>query len=407
MEIISFKIGNYKLFKNFEIDFSNKDGSTKNIIILAGINGSGKTTLLEYIKKKVEDFNFDKTGYLNVLTEFDKDDNFFVLGGIDGIKSIRLDKDLNNTIKEHKKDNTKDCIYYNSKGKTSLIEQTKVELFINAISQIQKKIIFLRAETYNYKRINNFIFSHVKRLVFEQEKTPKQAYKHIQLILDEIFEDFNLRIRFGSIDTSWDNGKEEFHVYFKNENCDKILLSNLSTGEKELIMKALYLEISCPQNAIILIDEPEKSLHPRWQQQILQVYERIARKYDSQFIIATHSPHIIASTNPQNLYLLDIDTSGDISKIQIMNMHELEKHTKGVEPNRILQEIMGVTSLRHNQVELKMSQLIELLTLEDFDKESTKELIDELSELLGNNDPFLIRVHHQIRVLERKILTMV
>lgn len=55
-------------------------------------------------------------------------------------------------------------------------------------------------------------------------------------------------------------------------------------------------------NSVILIDEPEISLHPKWQQKIVKVYENIGE--NNQMIIATHSPHIVSSVKSESLKLL-------------------------------------------------------------------------------------------------------
>ena len=55
-------------------------------------------------------------------------------------------------------------------------------------------------------------------------------------------------------------------------------------------------------NSVILIDEPEISLHPEWQRKIINVYESIGE--NNQFIIATHSPHIIGGIESKQLRVL-------------------------------------------------------------------------------------------------------
>lgn len=63
-----------------------------------------------------------------------------------------------------------------------------------------------------------------------------------------------------------------------------------------------------PENSIILIDEPELSLHPKWQERIIKVYERIGK--NNQIIIATHSPHILGSVPKENIIILSKNEEG-------------------------------------------------------------------------------------------------
>lgn len=79
----------------------------------------------------------------------------------------------------------------------------------------------------------------------------------------------------------------------RGKDGSKIDLSNLSSGEQhEIIM--LYRSIfEVGNNSILLIDEPENSLHVAWQLDYLREMESVAKSIDIQVIIATHSPQII------------------------------------------------------------------------------------------------------------------
>ena len=84
--------------------------------------------------------------------------------------------------------------------------------------------------------------------------------------------DFDIKIKFSGIDTIIDKNGTDFTVYFSNHTSNKIKINELSTGEKELIIKAFYLHLLEPTNKVILIDEPERSLHPKWQRSIMDLY---------------------------------------------------------------------------------------------------------------------------------------
>ncbi len=48
----------------------------------------------------------------------------------------------------------------------------------------------------------------------------------------------------------------------------------------------------------MLIDEPDSHLHPDKQERLIEALERAAREYDTQIILATHSPHIVRAATP-------------------------------------------------------------------------------------------------------------
>ncbi len=67
----------------------------------------------------------------------------------------------------------------------------------------------------------------------------------------------------------------------------------LSSGEQHEVVLAHQLLFNVPEGALILIDEPELSLHVAWQQDFLKDLEKISAVIRMDFLIATHSPQVI------------------------------------------------------------------------------------------------------------------
>lgn len=72
-------------------------------------------------------------------------------------------------------------------------------------------------------------------------------------------------------------------------------LENLSSGEQNEIVILYKLIFDVPSDMILLIDEPEISLHVIWQEEFMADLEEIAKVRKQQMIIATHSPQIIGN----------------------------------------------------------------------------------------------------------------
>lgn len=82
---------------------------------------------------------------------------------------------------------------------------------------------------------------------------------------------------------------------FKNHKGEPIQIDQLSSGEKNKV--ALYYELifNAKPNSLVLIDEPEISLHVTWQKEFLSDLEKIIALHQGmQTIVATHSPTIIS-----------------------------------------------------------------------------------------------------------------
>lgn len=92
---------------------------------------------------------------------------------------------------------------------------------------------------------------------------------------------------------------------------ENIPIKNISTGTKQLLLTALPLFKLDTRDSIILIDEPERSLYPDMQMDLMDFYKNLAP--EAQFIIATHSPFIAASFEPDERFILYFDNEGKIA----------------------------------------------------------------------------------------------
>lgn len=70
-------------------------------------------------------------------------------------------------------------------------------------------------------------------------------------------------------------------------------LEKLSSGEQHELVMLYELLFRASSNSLILIDEPELSLHVAWQEKWVEDLEEIAELSDFRAIVATHSPEII------------------------------------------------------------------------------------------------------------------
>ena len=82
----------------------------------------------------------------------------------------------------------------------------------------------------------------------------------------------------------------EFYFFKEGAGIDKF--NDFSTGEKQLITFLVYSAIELPKNtpSLIIIDEPELSLHVKWQNKLLK---NLLKKDNIKILSATHSPYIL------------------------------------------------------------------------------------------------------------------
>lgn len=80
---------------------------------------------------------------------------------------------------------------------------------------------------------------------------------------------------------------------FLTQKGVELSLTDLSSGEQHEVVLLYELIFNAKQNTLVLIDEPEISLHISWQKEFLTDLLRIIDLQQMQVIIATHSPQII------------------------------------------------------------------------------------------------------------------
>ena len=91
------------------------------------------------------------------------------------------------------------------------------------------------------------------------------------------------------------NAAQGIVVYRDELNADPLSLDSLSSGEQHEIILMFDLLFNVAEGGLVLIDEPEISLHASWQLKFIDDVQEIARLSKFQFIVATHSPQIINS----------------------------------------------------------------------------------------------------------------
>ncbi|TAH30540.1 MAG: hypothetical protein EAZ06_02940 [Cytophagales bacterium] len=96
------------------------------------------------------------------------------------------------------------------------------------------------------------------------------------------------RFTFKSINIDREKG-----FFFKTSKGKELALDQLSSGEQHEVVLLYELIFNVKSNVLVLIDEPEISLHITWQKEFLNDLLKIAQMQNIQVIVATHAPAII------------------------------------------------------------------------------------------------------------------
>ncbi|ENQ8613763.1 AAA family ATPase [Vibrio fluvialis] len=141
----------------------------------------------------------------------------------------------------------------------------------------------------------------------------------------------------------------------------------------------------------VLIDEIDLHLHPEWQFSLRDGLEAIFPKL--QFIVTTHSPHVLSSAKANEVIILSIS-----SEKKTLDLKPSEKSFSGWSTDQILADIMGVESLENKLYERLIAQSFELA--DNSDIMGLTSVLEELKAITHPNDVI-------VPVLQAKLASLV
>lgn len=359
MKISKLHIDKFRHLENLEFDFTypedfhivEKRGKPLDKICFIGQSATGKTRILDtiyFLHEFFENFTFSENGFLHNIDSSITPEMGIISTEINGIQ-IKFNEGeviINNKLFKHKNGNTfgglnilNKIIYF----KSDLINKKNLEAFcINPIQIIEKHTgiennkrmehllnqitlfddeidestwVILLSEILNYKKrynqkiselIHQGLLNDTKKLQYEYEKWQKTNPNVLELFANKfnpILKKLNLEV---------DIINTEFTIPIKNKKTDEVIpIQNTSTGTKGLLLSFLPLYKLDTKESIILIDEPERSLYPDMQMDLMEYYQNLAP--EAQFIVATHSPFIAASFEPEERFILYFNEEGKVA----------------------------------------------------------------------------------------------
>jgi predicted ATPase len=161
-----------------------------------------------------------------------------------------------------------------------------------------------------------------------------------------------------------------------------------SSGEYHIILTYLNILSLLKENSLVMLDEPEISLHPNWQIKYMDIFSKIFQDFPkTHFIIASHSHFLVSDLKSKNSNILGVELT-EQGKIKITPS---ERNTYGWSAEQILLDVFKVATTRNYYLTRIVGDILHSLSKENFNKELVKEEIRKLNvydiENLNENDP--------------------
>lgn len=363
--------------------------------IICGENGIGKTNIIEsiaacfttYSQNKLKKKADSNSGLIELnMTDINEE-----FKKIEYIVDNFHPRESNNNSKNYSThykfcENYSKCLIY-----------FKVDRFFS-YQRIDSLKIHDDIDEHTKSNLNGVSRNNLKDWFIRNELLSKQAYttdvnkKNIGYA-KEFITLLNSNYSFSSI-------KQDMEIYI-NSPTGEIPYEYLSSGFKSclFIMWGIIREIQIrfPDieaknfNGVIIIDEIELHLHPEWQNKICNVLKRALP--NTQFIVTTHSPHVIQTAEHNQVIALE-GING------ILNKKDLESARNGFSGwsiEEILTDVMGMSDLRTEWYRLTLSKFN--MTLDEENIESAKAIFSELETRLHPQSTELTLFRFQLKAL--------
>lgn len=381
MKIESFSIQNYKCIKDLAVDCRGADGEIRQWTVLLGENNTGKTNVLRalaLLRPLESEIEIECNGKKSITTKY---------------APTASPIDLNANIIAMLTDGVEWGI--DRSRRTIWEDPIDLHIYGYGVSRYPARVALSEREAKpgetlfrTSARLSDFQ-EWLLQLDYSQksgsEKSQKRLEKMHDLVRSDLFP--------GVTDFAFkkDGNNEHVVVVFAAGKDGDVRFEELGFGYQTSLtwladlckrLFELYPESENPlhEEAVVLVDEIDLHLHPKWQRDLVPTLSKIFPNV--QFIVTTHSPHVLQSMADVNLYVLRRDeTSGEIT----VERSDVTDFT-GWTVEEILSETMelkdGVRSVVYNEKKRAFEN-----ALKAKDRQAAERLYAELEQMMRPGNP--------------------
>ena len=347
------KIENFKLLKDFEMKF------TKGVNIIIGENSSGKTSLLQAIT-----LGLSKKGSFDEFNDYEK---YITKSKIESKISLFFDGyEKNITIKSNGKevDNNILSPFVVAYG-SNIFTKYKLEVddLVNDMLAGNIKRDFTTSIFEDYLDTFHNPKSILNKLNTRSERKAKRLEKIFRGVINRFIEGFTL-----------EQDRESQNYFFRCTQGNIFKLENLSEGYRNsiLLISDILVRIygigKTRKNieGVILIDEFDRHLHPKWQSNLVSKLHKLFPKI--QFILTTHNPMSIMDREAKEVTIIR-EVDGELKAIN-------KGGTQNIDVCTVLLKYFGVDSTISKSMKKKVDNFHRLKLQSELSVKEKKDFKD-------------------------------